>query len=71
MYVHQQVWGVTAALHSPLMSVTNAISGLTVVGGMVLAGGGLLPNTTAQVRDTALDGFDSCLGHKTLNEYGN
>lgn len=30
------------------MSVTNAISGLTAVGGMVLAGGGLLPNTTAQ-----------------------
>lgn len=30
------------------MSVTNAISGLTAVGGMVLAGGGLLPHTTAQ-----------------------
>jgi H+-translocating NAD(P) transhydrogenase len=43
-----QVWGVTPALHSPLMSVTNAISGLTAVGGMVLAGGGLLPSTTAQ-----------------------
>jgi len=46
---YQTVWGVTAALHSPLMSVTNAISGLTVVGGMLLAGGGYLPNTTAQV----------------------
>ena len=30
------------------MSVTNAISGLTAVGGMVLAGGGLLPSTAAQ-----------------------
>ena len=35
---YQTVLGVTHALHSPLMSVTNAISGLTVVGGMVLAG---------------------------------
>lgn len=30
---YQTVWGVTPALHSPLMSVTNAISGLTAVGG--------------------------------------
>lgn len=42
------VWGVTPALHSPLMSVTNAISGLTAVGGMVLLGGGLVPASTAQ-----------------------
>lgn len=40
--------GVTHALHSPLMSVTNAISGLTVVGGMVLVGGGLLPGNVTQ-----------------------
>ena len=46
---YQTVWGVTPALHSPLMSVTNAISGLTAVGGIVLAGGGYLPSTTAQV----------------------
>ncbi len=44
----QTVWGVTPALHSPLMSVTNAISGLTAVGGMVLMGGGLLPSTSSQ-----------------------
>lgn len=46
---YQTVWGVTPALHSPLMSVTNAISGLTAVGGMVLMGGGLLPSTSSQV----------------------
>lgn len=46
---YQTVWGVTPALHSPLMSVTNAISGLTAVGGMVVAGGGLLPTNTSQV----------------------
>lgn len=45
---YQTVWGVTAALHSPLMSVTNAISGLTAVGGMLLLGGGLVPNTFAR-----------------------
>ena len=45
---YQTVWGVTPALHSPLMSVTNAISGLTAVGGMVLAGGGFVPGSVAQ-----------------------
>ena len=39
------VWGVVPALHSPLMSVTNAISGMTAAGGMLLCGGGLLPNS--------------------------
>ena len=41
------VWGVTPALHSPLMSVTNAISGITAVGGLLCMGGGYLPATTA------------------------
>ena len=35
------VWNVTPALHTPLMSVTNAISGIIVIGGMLaLYGGG-------------------------------
>ena len=42
------VWGVTPALHSPLMSVTNAVSGITAVGGLLCMGGGYLPVTTAQ-----------------------
>ena len=29
------VWGVTPALHTPLMSVTNAISSVIVVGALV------------------------------------
>uniref|UniRef100_UPI00398F5CB1 NAD(P) transhydrogenase, mitochondrial-like n=1 Tax=Pristiophorus japonicus TaxID=55135 RepID=UPI00398F5CB1 len=45
---YHTVWGVTPALHSPLMSVTNAISGLTAVGGLVLMGGGYLPSSTPQ-----------------------
>jgi NAD(P) transhydrogenase subunit alpha len=31
----QVIWNVTPALHTPLMSVTNAISGIIVVGGML------------------------------------
>jgi len=31
------VWNVTPALHTPLMAVTNAISGIIVVGGIVSA----------------------------------
>jgi NAD(P) transhydrogenase subunit alpha len=33
------VWNVTPALHTPLMSVTNAISGIIVIGGMLLTAG--------------------------------
>lgn len=32
------VWSVTPALHTPLMSVTNAISSVIVVGAIVAAG---------------------------------
>ena len=32
------VWNVTPALHSPLMSVTNAISSVIVVGALIAAG---------------------------------
>uniref|UniRef100_A0A8B9ES59 proton-translocating NAD(P)(+) transhydrogenase n=1 Tax=Anser cygnoides TaxID=8845 RepID=A0A8B9ES59_ANSCY len=45
---YHTVWGVTPALHSPLMSVTNAISGLTAVGGLVLMGGNYLPENAPQ-----------------------
>ena len=32
------VWSVTPALHSPLMAVTNAISSVIIVGGLIAAG---------------------------------
>jgi len=38
---YQVVWNVTPALHTPLMSVTNAISGIIVIGGMLQIGAGL------------------------------
>ncbi len=42
----QVVWNVTPALHTPLMSVTNAISGIIVIGGMLQVSG---PPTSAIV----------------------
>lgn len=50
---YQVVWGVAPALHSPLMAVTNAISGMTAVGGMLLLAHGasettsLIPDSTS------------------------
>ncbi|KAF2455516.1 putative nicotinamide nucleotide transhydrogenase [Lineolata rhizophorae] len=49
---YRVVWGVVPALHSPLMSVTNAISGLVGVGGFFIMGGGLLPETIPQLLGT-------------------
>ncbi len=34
------VWSVTPALHTPLMSVTNAISSVIIVGALIAAGAG-------------------------------
>lgn len=34
----QVIWNVTPALHTPLMSVTNAISGIIVIGGLLQIG---------------------------------
>jgi NAD(P) transhydrogenase subunit alpha len=36
----QVIWNVSPALHTPLMSVTNAISGIILVGGLLQAGSG-------------------------------
>ncbi|KAK3116830.1 hypothetical protein LTR53_002394 [Teratosphaeriaceae sp. CCFEE 6253] len=46
---YRVVWGVAPALHSPLMSVTNAISGMVGIGGFFIMGGGYLPQTFPQV----------------------
>lgn len=35
----QVIWNVTPALHTPLMAVTNAISGIIIIGGMLQLGG--------------------------------
>jgi H+-translocating NAD(P) transhydrogenase len=50
---YRVVWGVSPALHSPLMSVTNAISGMVGIGGFFIMGGGYLPHTFPQVLGAA------------------
>jgi len=45
---YHTVWSVVPALHSPLMSVTNAISGITAVGGLLLMGGGYYPTNVVE-----------------------
>lgn len=47
------VWNVAPSLHSPLMAVTNAISGMTAVGGLSLMGGGLVPTNAAEALGAA------------------
>jgi H+-translocating NAD(P) transhydrogenase subunit alpha len=43
------VWSVTPALHTPLMSVTNAISSVIVVGALLAVGVGLIANDTGPI----------------------
>ncbi|HEY0457776.1 MAG TPA: Re/Si-specific NAD(P)(+) transhydrogenase subunit alpha [Pyrinomonadaceae bacterium] len=42
----QVIWNVTPALHTPLMSVTNAISGIIIIGGMLQISGAGFSATT-------------------------
>jgi NAD(P) transhydrogenase subunit alpha len=42
------VWSVTPALHTPLMSVTNAISGIIVVGALIAVGASTLEATEGE-----------------------
>jgi H+-translocating NAD(P) transhydrogenase subunit alpha len=42
----QVVWNVTPSLHTPLMSVTNAISGIIIIGGMIHISGGFTSPAT-------------------------
>ena len=43
------VWSVTPALHTPLMSVTNAISSVIVVGALLAAGVTLVADDTGPI----------------------
>ena len=40
------VWNVTPALHTPLMSVTNAISSVIVVGALLAVGAGAIASAS-------------------------
>ena len=48
---YQVVWNVAPALHTPLMSVTNAISGIIILGGMLQVSGA--PTSAATILGAA------------------
>jgi len=62
------VWSVTPALHTPLMSVTNAISSVIVVGALLAVGVALAANDTGPIWARAL-GFVA-LTFASVNIFG-
>jgi len=62
------VWSVTPALHTPLMSVTNAISSVIVVGALLAVGVALVSNDSGPVWARAL-GFVA-LTFASVNIFG-
>jgi NAD(P) transhydrogenase subunit alpha len=57
------IWGVTPSLHTPLVALTNAISGIVIVGALLVAG--------AEQADTATEliGFVAVL-LASINVFG-
>ena len=62
------VWAVTPALHTPLMSVTNAISSVIVVGALLAVGVELVTNDQGRIWARAL-GFVA-LVFASINIFG-
>jgi H+-translocating NAD(P) transhydrogenase subunit alpha len=62
------VWSVTPALHTPLMSVTNAISSVIVVGALLAVGVPLAADAAGPLWARAL-GFVA-LGFASVNIFG-
>src|SRR5689334_4250898 len=62
------VWSVTPALHTPLMSVTNAISSVIVVGALLAVGVSLVGDDAGPIWARAL-GFIA-LGLASVNIFG-
>ena len=57
------VWSVTPSLHTPLMSVTNAISSVIIVGAIIAA----LAGETGNIFDTAnIFGFFNCWARQSI-----
>ena len=62
------VWSVTPALHTPLMSVTNAISSVIVVGALLAVGVALVEGDSGPLRARVL-GFIA-LSFASVNIFG-
>ena len=65
---YHTVWSVVPALHSPLMSVTNAISGTTAVGKLNM-NKNIREKETRVMRDTTYDSIISVKTGWRLNYY--
>ena len=62
------VWSVTPALHTPLMSVTNAISSVIVVGALLSVGVGSTPGDSGPIWARAMGFFALILA--SVNIFG-
>jgi NAD(P) transhydrogenase subunit alpha len=62
------VWSVTPALHTPLMSVTNAISSVIVVGALLAVGVTLLGNASGSIAARVFGFF--ALSFAAVNIFG-
>jgi NAD(P) transhydrogenase subunit alpha len=62
------IWNVTPALHTPLMSVTNAISSVIVVGALLAVGVALVGNDSGPIWARAL-GFVALI-FASINIFG-
>src|SRR5580698_3993646 len=63
------VWSVTPALHTPLMSVTNAVSSVIVVGALLALGVQHLPDAASGTGLAKFFGF-LALGLVSVNIFG-
>ena len=60
------VWNVTPSLHTPLMSITNAISSVIIVGAIIAA---LATNNTLKIDVSSLLGL-TAIGLAAINIFG-
>jgi len=63
------VWAVTPALHTPLMSVTNAISGIIIIGSLLLLSNNILLESSSSFNLSKLLGFIATI-LASLNIFG-
>jgi NAD(P) transhydrogenase subunit alpha len=64
------VWSVTPALHTPLMSVTNAISSVIIVGALIAATAGVGEQTLTTGRWVAKGAGALAAGLAAVNIFG-
>ena len=62
------VWSVTPALHTPLMSVTNAVSSVIIVGALLAAAARVMPGDHTVWISKGAGAFAACLA--SVNIFG-